>query len=157
LYLDAKCFVTPTLGTDKTALARIVSLWESLGMKVSAMDVEEHDYIFGAVSHLPHVVAYALMNTIADLKTSKHDQISTFGGNGLKDVTRIAASDPVMWRDICLTNKKSVLLSIGLFQETLNKIKAHIEAGEGDALEQTFSLANKHRLSMCEKANDHCN
>lgn len=157
LYRGAKCYVTPTPNTDKAALARVISLWECLGMKVSAMDAEEHDHIFGAVSHLPHVVAYALMNTVAGIKSVKHEQIAVFGGNGLKDITRIAASDPVMWRDICLANKKSVLAGIGLFQEALDKIKAHIEAGEGDALEQVFSMANKHRLSMCENSNDHCN
>lgn len=157
LFRDARCIVTPTTNTDKAALNRIVSLWESLGMKVCTMDADEHDYIFGAVSHLPHIIAYSLMNTIAELKTANHERIATLGGNGLKDVTRIAASDPVVWRDICLANKESVLRCIELFQETLGKVKKHIEQGDGGSLEQMFSMANKHRLAMCEKANDYCN
>ena len=128
-----------------------MTLWERLGMKVDAMDAEEHDYIFGAVSHLPHIIAYSLMNTIAGLKTANHERIAYLGGNGLKDVTRIAASDPVMWRDICMANKESVLLCISLFQETLGKIKGQIDQGDGDSLERMFSMANEHRLAMCEK------
>ena len=151
LFRGAKCIVTPTSNTDKTALKRVVTLWERLGMKVDAMDAEEHDYIFGAVSHLPHIIAYSLMNTIAGLKTANHERIAYLGGNGLKDVTRIAASDPVMWRDICMANKESVLLCISLFQETLGKIKGQIDQGDGDSLERMFSMANEHRLAMCEK------
>lgn len=157
LFSGAKCIITPTPNTDKAAQARVVSLWEKLGMNVCTMDADEHDYIFGAVSHLPHVIAYALMNTVAEIKTANHDQIAFFGGSGLKDVTRIAASDPVMWRDICVANKSSILGCLALYQETLGKIKASIEQGDGKSLEQMFSAANKHRLAICEKTNDHSN
>ena len=157
LYCGAKCIITPTPNTDKAAQERVASLWETVGMNVCTMDADEHDYIFGAVSHLPHVIAFALMNTVAEIKTANYDQITFFAGSGLKDVTRIAASDPVMWRDICVANKSSILSCLGLYQETLAKIKASIEQGDGKSLERMFSVANKHRLAMCEKTNDHSN
>lgn len=155
LFVGAKCVLTPTPNTDPAALRRIVVLWERMGATVILMDADEHDYIFGAVSHLPHVVAYALVNAVAGLRSKNHDRIAAFCGSGFKDITRIASSEPAMWRDICLANKGPVLGFIDRFQETLGKIRADIENGEGESLERAFSEANRLRSSVCEKMNDY--
>ncbi|MDP7149065.1 MAG: prephenate dehydrogenase/arogenate dehydrogenase family protein [Nitrospinaceae bacterium] len=152
LYKGARCIVTPTDKTDASALKRIVELWDTVGMRVSIMDAKEHDFIFGAVSHLPHVLIYALMNTIGSLQSDNHDEITSFSGGGLKDITRIAGGDPVMWRDICLSNKESVLHCLDRFQETLDHLRSGIEQGNGELLTREFETANKHRLNLTGNA-----
>ncbi len=121
-------------------------------MRVSTMDAKEHDFIFGAVSHLPHVLAYALMNTIGSLESDNHDEITSFSGGGLKDITRIAGGEPVMWRDICMSNKESVLYCLDRFQETLDHLRSGIEQENGELLIREFETANKHRLHLIENA-----
>ncbi len=148
LFQDEKCIVTPTPKTNPLALEKIKELWERTGMRVITMDVEEHDDIFGAVSHLPHVIAYVLMNTIGGISTKNHEEITSFSGKGLKDITRIASSDPVMWRDICLSNKKPVLNLIDKFQGTLQQVRNLIENEDSQLLEQTFETAKKYRLNL---------
>ena len=152
LFEGTRCIVTPTEQTDPDALKQTVELWTQVGARVSCMDVAEHDYIFGAVSHLPHVVIYALMNMLGSLKSKNHDEIISFSGAGLKDTTRIAGGDPVMWRDICLSNRDSVLYYIDHFQETLNRIRDGIDRGEGEFLVHEFETANKHRFNLIENA-----
>jgi prephenate dehydrogenase len=148
LYQDAKCIVTPTDKTNKTALEKISALWHALGMNVISLTTEEHDFIFGAVSHLPHIVAYALMNTLGALKTPENRDVTAFSGAGLKDITRIASSDPVMWRDICLSNRNHSLDLIDQFQNKLEKIRSTIEKGNGHELKKEFIAANKYRLNV---------
>jgi prephenate dehydrogenase len=148
LFDQQKCIVTPTSKTNAFALARVKELWEQTGMQVVSLDVEEHDTIFGAVSHLPHIIAYTLMNTIGDISTKNHEEIISFSGGGLRDITRIASSDPVMWRDICLSNKKPVLSLIDKFQATLQQVRNTIENEDSQLLEQTFETANKYRLNL---------
>lgn len=148
LFEQQKCIVTPTPKTNPSALARVKELWEQTGMRVITMDVEEHDYIFGAVSHLPHIIAYILMNTIGEISTKNHEEIISFSGGGLRDITRIASSNPVMWRDICLSNKKSVLSLIDKFQGTLQQVRNTIENEDSQLLEQTFETAKKYRLNL---------
>lgn len=148
LYQDAKCIVTPTEKTDKTALEKISALWQAVGMKVISLTTDEHDFIFGAVSHLPHIVAYALMNTLGALKTPENRDVTAFSGAGLKDITRVASSDPVMWRDICLSNRKHSLDLIDRFQNKLEEIRSTIEKGDGQELKKEFIAANKYRLNV---------
>ena len=148
LYQNAKCIVTPTEKTDKKALEKISALWQAVGMKVIELSLQEHDFIFGAVSHLPHIVAYALMNTLGALKTQEGHEVTAFSGAGLRDITRIASGDPVMWRDICLANNNHSLAMIDLFQEKLAEIRGSIEKGDGQALKEEFLAANKYRLSV---------
>ncbi|MFQ5451667.1 MAG: prephenate dehydrogenase [Nitrospinaceae bacterium] len=148
LFQNAKCIVTPTPQTDAEALARVSEFWQKVGMEVLTMNAEEHDYIFGAVSHLPHIVAYALMNTVGEISTKNYSQITSLSGQGFKDITRIAASDPVMWRDICVSNKEPVLTLIDEFQSTLQRLKTWIEKEDAGALEQTFEMANKYRFNL---------
>ena len=148
LYQDAKCIVTPTEATNKTALEKINALWQAVGMNVIRLSAEEHDFIFGAVSHLPHIVAYALMNTLGALRTKDDREVTAFSGAGLKDITRIASSDPVMWRDICLSNRKNSLDLIDLFQIKLDEIRSIIEKGDGQTLKNEFIAANNYRLKV---------
>ena len=148
LYQDTKCIVTPTEKTDTTALKKISALWHALGMNVISLSAEEHDFIFGAVSHLPHIVAYALMNTLGGLKTTNNLEVTGFSGAGLRDITRIASSDPVMWRDICLSNRNHSLNLINRFQNKLEEIRNTIERGDGQELEKEFVAANKYRLNV---------
>lgn len=148
LYQDARCIVTPTDATDKTALEKISALWQAVGMKVVSLSAEEHDFVFGAVSHLPHIVAYALMNTLGALKTPDGREVTTYSGAGLRDITRIASSDPVMWRDICLSNREHSLNLIDLFQNKLEEIRSTIERSDGEELKNEFTAANKYRLSV---------
>ena len=152
LYNHAHCIVTPTDKTDPSALKRIIELWETIGAKVSAMGPKEHDFIFGAISHLPHVLIFALMNTLGSLKSENHEQITYFAGAGLRDITRIAGSEPVMWRDICTSNKDSILYCLDRFQETLNHLRSGIEQENGLLLTQQFESANKHRLNLINNA-----
>lgn len=148
LYQGAKCIVTPTEQTGKTALKKTCELWQAVGMNVIELTTEEHDYVFGAVSHLPHVVAYALMNTLGDLKTPDNRDVTAFSGAGLKDITRIASSDPVMWRDICLSNREHTLELIDRFQAKLEQIRENIEKKDGDVLKKEFAAANQYRLKV---------
>ena len=148
LYQDAKCIVTPTGKTNNKALEKISALWQAVGMQVINLSAEEHDFVFGAVSHLPHIVVYALMNTLGALRTQDDREVTAFSGAGLKDITRIASSDPVMWRDICLSNRNHSLDLIDQFQNKLDAIRSTIEKGDGQALKKEFMAANKYRLNV---------
>ncbi len=150
LLTGAKCIITPTANTQTEALQRVTELWTEVGMQTLTMDAHEHDTVFGALSHLPHVVAYALMNTVANVKTESYGDILSMSGGGLKDITRIASSDPVMWRDICLANKLPVVKLIDQFQDALENIKTLIEQDQADALQETFANANVHRGKLVE-------
>lgn len=117
-------------------------------MEVIAMDPTEHDFVLGAVSHLPHVVAYALMNTVGALQSKDHGDVVEFSGGGLRDITRIASSDPVMWRDICLHNKEQVVKLIDQFLAELNQLRDQIDHGEAESMQETYARANAHRLKL---------
>jgi len=148
LYQGARCIVTPTEKTDEEALEKISALWQAVGMNIINLSAEEHDFIFGAVSHLPHIVAYALMNTLGALRTKDDREVTAFSGAGLKDITRIASSDPVMWRDICLSNRNHSLDLIDRFQIKLDEIRSIIEKGDGQTLKDEFVAANNYRLKV---------
>ncbi|MCE5194078.1 MAG: prephenate dehydrogenase [Nitrospiraceae bacterium] len=137
LFSGAKCILTPTARTDKTALSEISELWKALGSDVILMSPDEHDRIFAAVSHLPHVAAYALINTIGEKNKSYLD----FAGAGFKDTTRIAASSPELWRDICIMNKDNILELLELLKKNLDDLSRHIKAKDSGSLEQEFKKA----------------
>jgi len=148
LFEGANCIVTPTATTRPEALDKVTHLWSAVGMNVVVMDVDEHDEIFAAVSHLPHIVAFALMNTVGEFKTRNNDPVMPYSGAGLKDITRIAASDPVMWRDICMANREPILELIDRFQNQLGHLRAWIKAGESQPLEAAIESSNEHRLHL---------
>jgi len=148
LYQGARCIVTPTDKTHAPALQQIMEFWQRLDMQVETLPAEEHDYIYGVVSHLPHVVAFALMNTVAEGKTENHGEILSMCGAGLRDITRIASSHPAMWRDICMQNKENVLLWVDRFQKNLQSIQTMIQNEQWDTLLETFDSANAHREKL---------
>ncbi len=148
LYQGARCIVTPTDKTHAPALQQIIEFWKRLGMQVETLAAEEHDYIYGAVSHLPHVVAFALMNTVAAGKTENHKEVLSMSGAGLQDITRIASSQPAMWRDICMQNKENVLLWVDHFQKNLQAIQTMIREEQWDDLRESFDSANAYREKL---------
>ncbi len=147
LFQGAKCILTPTERTDAGALEAVRSLWTAAGMTVVVMDADRHDHIFAAVSHLPHAAAYAMVNTVAEFNAGTDNYI-TFSGAGFRDFTRIAASSPEMWRDICLLNGKNIVEMIEQYQFSLNKIKKAIKQNDGRQLENLFGAASALRKGL---------
>ena len=150
LFNNTRCIITPDENTDKTALEKVFELWNTLGAKTVLMSPDEHDAIFAALSHLPHVLAYVLINAIMDL----NETILPHGGRGLRDMTRIALSPPELWRDICHYNKEHILKSLDCFLSSISHVKKLIENSDWDNLEKEFEKAKTGRAQLdSEKAN----
>lgn len=147
LFRGAKCILTPTGSTDRGALERISAVWEAAGATVVVMDAHAHDHVFAAVSHLPHVAAYAMMYAVADL-TEKGEHYINYTGGGFRDFTRIAASSPELWRDICLLNSSNIIEMIERYQYALNKLKRALRRSDGEKLERIFRAASEVRKGM---------
>ena len=143
LYTGKQVILTPVDRTDPGHLQRAVQLWEALDCPVLKMSPDEHDAAFAAVSHLPHLIAFALINGIASQDHGK-DYLS-LAGPGFRDFTRIAASEPKMWRDILLANRHELLEQSKIFQRTLAAMEAMIESGNGEALEGLIDQASQSR------------
>ncbi len=141
LFNKARCIITPSSNTHREALEKILNLWNIFGSKTILMSPDEHDLIFAAVSHLPHVIAYVLVNTIVDLDKD----VLHHGGRGLKDMTRIALSPPELWRDICSYNKENMLKSLDYFLSSTSHIKSLIERSDWAGLEKEFIEAKEAR------------
>jgi len=146
LFKGRRCILTPTEGTDKEALGKVASMWEAAGADIFEMDADTHDRIFGTVSHMPHAVAYSLINST--LRAQNHEELFEFAGGGLKDYTRIAESSPEMWMDIFLANSAYTLGAISRFQEALEKIKSAIEINDKAALANELSRARELKKKM---------
>ena len=136
LYEGKKLIITPTEKTDKYHLQRVENLWKFLGAKIEYMSPELHDFVFGAVSHLPHAVAFALVDALQELSQEGNIDLFKYPGGGFKDFTRIAASDPTMWRDIFLENKDNLLLSLRAFKNSLERLEKLVETQEGEKLRE---------------------
>ncbi len=147
LFEGSRCVMTPTSKTDPDVLEKVKAIWKETGSDVILMDADKHDRYLAAVSHLPHAVAYALVNTVGGLD-EKEKGILSFSAGGFRDFTRIAASHPAMWRDIFLMNKKNVVDVISLFQSTLENIKKAIINDDGKKLENEFEKAREIRLKI---------
>lgn len=147
LFERRRCILTPTARTDRAALATVRELWEAAGAQVSFMDPDLHDRIFAAVSHLPHVAAFGMMTAVAELNTGTEGYLQ-FSGAGFRDFTRIAASSPEMWRDICLLNKTNLVEMIDRYLQSLNQLKRDIEAGDGGRLEKHLKRASDVRKGL---------
>jgi prephenate dehydrogenase len=144
LFQGRRCILTPSRKTNRAALRKMAALWKRVGAKVEIMNAEKHDRVLGVVSHLPHVVAYALVNALDQTKVDGVD-LKTFCAGGFKDITRIASSRPELWRDICLLNRKAVSKSLGNYIRNLEKMKRWIDSGNGSSLEHEFAHANEVR------------
>ena len=147
LFKDRRCILTPTSNTDNNALEKVKAMWELAGSEVVIMDAKAHDVILASVSHLPHVIAYSLVNTVADMEQKAGDVLK-YSAGGFKDFTRIASSSPEMWRDICLMNKDAVLRLLDEFQKRLDEIKGHIKDGNAELVQKDFERAKRVRDSL---------
>lgn len=139
LYVDHKVIVTPLPETDDAAEQRVIEMWQAAGAEVESMAVEKHDHVLAATSHLPHVLAYSLVDTLSHSDVS--DAIFHYAAGGFRDFTRIASSDPVMWRDICLENRDAILASIEAFQANLQILHQQVSDADSDSIMDTFSNA----------------
>ena len=137
------CVITPTKNTDKEAIKKVTKIWESAGMQVAEMDAKYHDLVLAITSHIPHLVAYSIVGTVAELEDHLKTEVIKYAAGGFRDFTRIAGSDPVMWRDIFVDNKEAVLEMLGRFIEDLTALQKSIRWEDKEALE---SLFNKTRL-----------
>ena len=147
LFLGRRCILTPTRRTDRAALRKMVRLWRLVGAKVVIMRADQHDKVLGVVSHLPHMAAYALVNTLNQTTIDGVD-LRAYCAGGFKDITRIASSRPELWRDICLLNRRSVSKSLGNYIRHLARLKRWVDRGNGRALERDFARANEVREQM---------
>lgn len=154
LFQNHWCVLTPEAGTDEDAIGRVRALWEHAGMTVEIMDAAHHDQVLGITSHLPHLIAYTIVGTATDLEEDTKKEVIKFCAGGFRDFTRIAASDPVMWRDVFLTNKDAVLDILGRFNQDLNQLQDAIKNGDGDALEKCFRKAREIRRGVVELRQD---
>ncbi len=150
LFADAVVVLTPGAGTDPDALAAVTALWGRLGSRVIRMEADEHDRIFAAVSHLPHIVAYALVGMLLD-REAGGERCLEYAAGGLRDFTRVAMSDPIMWRDICLENRDFLLARIQDFRGVLQRVEEMIEARDGEGLSRAFARARSVRRMIQER------
>jgi prephenate dehydrogenase len=143
LFQGRRVVLTPLKENTKASVAAVEAAWSACGAKVSRMDAEEHDAVLAAVSHLPHVLAYALVHDVA--KRNNSAQLFSFAAGGFRDFTRIASSHPEMWRDICLANRDRLLQELKLYANELGSIRRLIDKGDGAGLEKLFAAAREAR------------
>jgi cyclohexadieny/prephenate dehydrogenase len=148
LFRDRWCILTPPAGADPEAVRRLAAVWEAGGMRVVEMSAAHHDKVLAMTSHLPHLIAYTIVGTATDLEESLQSEVITFSAGGFRDFTRIAASDPVMWRDVFLNNREAVLDTLQRFTEDLNALQRAIRRGEGDTLQEFFTRTRAIRRSV---------
>lgn len=144
LYNGKRCILTPNSDTDENALELVSQLWQAAGATICIMDATRHDRIFAEISHLPHMVAYSLVHAVGTADVEGENVLSYTAG-GFRDFTRIASSDPVMWRDIALMNKAAVLRSIDGFSASLADLRRKIDSDDGDGMAQFFTIAKQFR------------
>jgi cyclohexadieny/prephenate dehydrogenase len=144
------CILTPDERIDPAAVERVRALWEAAGMKVVTMTAEHHDKVLAITSHLPHLIAYTIVATATDLEEDMKSEVIKFSAGGFRDFTRIAASDPVMWRDVFINNREAVLEMLQRFSEDLTALQRAIRWGEGDKLEELFTRTRAIRRGVIE-------
>ncbi|MCR4298102.1 MAG: prephenate dehydrogenase/arogenate dehydrogenase family protein [Gallionella sp.] len=149
LYQGRKVVLTPLPENSQEAVARVRKAWELCGAAVSELTAEQHDAVFAAVSHLPHLLSFALVHDLA--QRDNRDLLLSFAASGFRDFTRIAASSPEMWRDICLANREALLRELQIYIAELKQMSAALEAGDAVRLEQTFRAARELRAGWTEQ------
>lgn len=150
LFEGRWCILTPPAGSDKAALEKVQKLWQGVGSMVEIMSPSHHDKVLGITSHLPHLIAYTIVGTAGNLEDSERAEVIKFSASGFRDFTRIAASDPVMWRDIFLNNRDAVLEMLQRFSEDLTTLQRAIRWGDGDSLESWFERTRDLRRGIVE-------
>lgn len=147
LYKGKRCIITPTLKSDARAVEKVSSMWQIAGSEVVLMDTVKHDKVVAAISHLPHMVAYSLVNSVGDYDGCD-ENILKYSAGGFRDFTRIASSDPVMWRDIALQNRSAVLEMMDFFAAHYGELRRLVADGDGPGLERFFDRSRQHRESI---------
>ncbi len=154
LFEGRWCILTPPEGAPQEAVERLTALWQALGAKVEIMDAEHHDIVLAVTSHIPHLIAYTIVGTASDMEGVTRSEVIKYSAGGFRDFTRIAASDPVMWRDVFLNNRDAVLEMLGRFTEDLTALQRAIRSGDGETLHDLFSRTRAIRRSIIDEGQD---
>ena len=150
LFQDRWCLITPPAGTDPAAVERVAALWRGLGSTIEVMDAAHHDRVVAIVSHLPHLIAFTICGTADDLADESRQQVMRFAAAGFRDFTRIAASDPVMWRDVFLNNREALLEMLARFTEDAQAMARAVRWGDGGYIEDKIERGRAIRRSLIE-------
>jgi cyclohexadieny/prephenate dehydrogenase len=154
LFENRWCILTPPDNADQAAVASLSDFWEGLGAKIEIMDAQHHDLVLAVTSHIPHLIAYTIVGTASDLEDVTRSEVIKYSAGGFRDFTRIAASDPTMWRDVFLSNKPAVLEMLGRFTEDLTALQRAIRRDDGEALFDLFTRTRAIRRSIIEQGQD---
>jgi cyclohexadieny/prephenate dehydrogenase len=154
LFINRWCILTPPEGTDPDAIEKLRAFWAAIGARVEIMTPEHHDLVLAITSHLPHLIAYTIVGTADELEEVTSSEVIKFSAGGFRDFTRIAASDPTMWRDVFLANKDAVLEMLGTFNEDLSRLTRAIRRGDGEALFEHFTRTRAIRRGIVEIGQD---
>ena len=154
LFDDRWCIIVPDMCDDATAVARLENLWRGMGSNVDRMDADHHDLVLAVTSHTPHLIAYTMVGVADDLRRVTDSEVIKYSAAGFRDFTRIAASDPTMWRDVFLNNKEATLEVLGRFTEELFMLQRAIREGDGDHLHDYFTRTRSIRRSIIEAGQD---
>jgi cyclohexadieny/prephenate dehydrogenase len=154
LFAGRWCIITPPDNADPAAVQALSDFWTALGSKVELMDAAHHDLVLAVTSHIPHLIAYTIVGTASDLEDVTQSEVIKYSAGGFRDFTRIAASDPVMWRDVFLSNRGAVLEMLGRFSEDLTALQRAIRSGDGDTLFELFTRTRAIRRQVIEQGQD---
>ena len=154
LFVNRWCILTPPDGTDPKMVEKLAAFWRLLGANVETMAADHHDLVLAITSHLPHLIAYTIVGTADELQTVTRSEVLKFSAGGFRDFTRIAASDPLMWRDVFLANKDAVLEMLGRFNEDVSALTKAIRKGDGDALLEHFKRTRAIRKGIVDIGQD---
>ncbi len=149
LFRQRRVIITPTENTQKNAINQVRSMWEKTGAQVVQMDVDHHDDVLAATSHLPHLLAYSLVDTLSQL--DEKTEIFKYAAGGFRDFTRIASSDPTMWHDICLSNSTAILAALDIFSRDLKKLEQALKEKDSQFILDIFQRAKKSRDTFCNE------
>jgi len=150
LFENRWCILTPPENCDQQALDKLSAFWNAMGSNIEIMGVEHHDLVLAVTSHIPHLIAYNIVGTASDLEEVTESEVMKFSAGGFRDFTRIAASDPTMWRDVFLHNKKAVLEILGRFSEDLSRLQRAVRWGDGDLLFEHFNRTRSIRKGIID-------
>ena len=154
LFNGRWCILTPNKNTSQVALEKVKFIWEQAGMQIATMDAEYHDRVLAITSHIPHLVAFSIVGTVTELEDQLKTEVIKYSAGGFRDFTRIAASDPIMWRDVFLNNSEAVLEMLGRFIEDLTALQKSIRWQDGDSLENLFTKTREIRKGIISEEQD---
>ena len=154
LFNGRWCILTPNKNTSQVALEKVKFIWEQAGMQIATMDAEYHDRVLAITSHIPHLVAFSIVGTVTELEDQLKTEVIKYSAGGFRDFTRIAASDPIMWRDVFLNNSEAVLEMLGRFIEDLTALQKSIRWQDGDSLESLFTKTREIRKGIISEEQD---